>query len=280
MPVTTLSALNSAAAGTAARVIQFSGSLSGTLTDRLEQDDHRHGGRQDHRAHLTLDGSSNVILQNFTVVGLQLLRRARRTATARTAPTPITVDERRAPHLDRSPRRLRRLRRQPRHHRRQRLRDHLVDEVPLLGRRASPATPARCTTSRTWSAATTRRPATPGTCASPGTTTGGPTTSSSASRACASARTTCSTISGPSSGDNYCVGRRGELQRARREQRLRQRAATRWTRTNYSNAATIALSRNNLYSGNSGGRRRTRAPASSRRRTRTRPTTRRRCKPR
>jgi pectate lyase len=69
MPVTTLSALNSAAAGTAARVVQFSGSLSGTLTVGSNKTIIGAPGAQI-TGHISLDRSSNVILQNFTVVGL------------------------------------------------------------------------------------------------------------------------------------------------------------------------------------------------------------------
>jgi len=69
MPVTTLSALNSAAAGTAARVIQFSGSLSGTLTVGSNKTIIGAPGAKI-TGHISLSHSSNVILQNFTVVGL------------------------------------------------------------------------------------------------------------------------------------------------------------------------------------------------------------------
>jgi len=69
MSVTTLSALNSAAAGTAARVIQFSGSLSGTLTVGSNKTIIGATGAKI-TGHISLDHSSNVILQNFTVVGL------------------------------------------------------------------------------------------------------------------------------------------------------------------------------------------------------------------
>jgi pectate lyase len=67
--VTTLSALNSAAAGTAARVVQFSGSLSGTLTVGSNKTIIGAPGAKI-TGHISLDRSSNVILQNFTVVGL------------------------------------------------------------------------------------------------------------------------------------------------------------------------------------------------------------------
>jgi pectate lyase len=69
MPVTTLSALNSAAAGTAARVIQFSGSLSGTLTVGSNKTIIGAPGAKI-TGHVSIGHSSNVILQNFTVVGL------------------------------------------------------------------------------------------------------------------------------------------------------------------------------------------------------------------
>jgi pectate lyase len=69
MSVTTLAALNSAAAGTAARVIQFSGNLSGTLTVGSNKTIIGTAGAK-LTGHVSLDRSSNVILQNFTVVGL------------------------------------------------------------------------------------------------------------------------------------------------------------------------------------------------------------------
>jgi pectate lyase len=69
MPVTTMSALNSAAAGTAARVIQFSGSLSGTLTVGSNKTIIGAPGAKI-TGHISIGHSSNVILQNFTVVGL------------------------------------------------------------------------------------------------------------------------------------------------------------------------------------------------------------------
>ncbi len=69
MAVTTLSALNSAAAGATARVIQFSGSLSGTLTVGSNKTIIGAPGAKI-TGHVSLGHSVNVILQNFTVVGL------------------------------------------------------------------------------------------------------------------------------------------------------------------------------------------------------------------
>jgi pectate lyase len=69
MPVTTMSTLNSAAAGTAARVIQFSGSLSGTLTVGSNKTIIGAPGAKI-TGHISIGHSSNVILQNFSVVGL------------------------------------------------------------------------------------------------------------------------------------------------------------------------------------------------------------------
>jgi pectate lyase len=69
MAVTTLSALNSAAAGSTAKVIQFSGSLSGTVTVGSNKTIIGAAGAKI-TGHISLDHSSNVILQNFTVVGL------------------------------------------------------------------------------------------------------------------------------------------------------------------------------------------------------------------
>ena len=69
MSVTSLGALNSAAAGTAAKVVQFSGSLSGTLTIGSNKTIVGAPGAK-LTGHISLDHSSNVILQNFTVVGL------------------------------------------------------------------------------------------------------------------------------------------------------------------------------------------------------------------
>ena len=68
MVVTSLSALNSAAAGTAARVIQFSGNLSGSLTVGSNKTIIGMAGATI-SGHVEVNGSANVILQNFTVVG-------------------------------------------------------------------------------------------------------------------------------------------------------------------------------------------------------------------
>jgi pectate lyase len=67
--VTTLSALISAAGGTAARVIQFSGNLSGSLTVGSNKTIIGSAGATI-SGHVELDRSANVILKNFTVVGL------------------------------------------------------------------------------------------------------------------------------------------------------------------------------------------------------------------
>ena len=67
--VTTLSALNSAAGGTSARVIQFSGNLSGSLTVGSNKTIIGTAGATI-TGHVELDRSVNVILKNFTVVGL------------------------------------------------------------------------------------------------------------------------------------------------------------------------------------------------------------------
>jgi pectate lyase len=67
--VTTMSALNSAAAGTAAKVIQFSGNLSGSLTVGSNKTIIGTAGATI-TGHVEVDRSVNVILQNFTVVGL------------------------------------------------------------------------------------------------------------------------------------------------------------------------------------------------------------------
>jgi pectate lyase len=69
MVVTSLSALNSAAAGTAARVIQFSGNLSGSLSVGSNKTIIGTAGATI-TGHIGLGNSANVILQNFTVVGL------------------------------------------------------------------------------------------------------------------------------------------------------------------------------------------------------------------
>jgi pectate lyase len=69
MVVTSLSALNAAAAGTAARVIQFSGNLSGSLTVGSNKTIIGTAGATI-TGHVELDRSANVILQNFAVIGL------------------------------------------------------------------------------------------------------------------------------------------------------------------------------------------------------------------
>jgi pectate lyase len=69
MVVTSLSALNSAAAGTAARVIQFSGNLSGSVTVGSNKTIIGTAGATI-TGHIEVDRSANVILKNFTVVGL------------------------------------------------------------------------------------------------------------------------------------------------------------------------------------------------------------------
>jgi pectate lyase len=69
MVVTSLSALNSAAAGTAARVIQFSGNLSGSLTVGSNKTIIGMAGATIN-GHVEVDRSANVVLKNFTVVGL------------------------------------------------------------------------------------------------------------------------------------------------------------------------------------------------------------------
>jgi pectate lyase len=68
MVVTSLSALNTAAAGTAARVIQFSGNLSGSLTVGSNKTIIGTAGATI-SGHVEVDRSANVILKNFTVVG-------------------------------------------------------------------------------------------------------------------------------------------------------------------------------------------------------------------
>ncbi|HET6146028.1 MAG TPA: hypothetical protein VFH68_00730 [Polyangia bacterium] len=68
MVVTSLSALNSAAAGAEARVIQFSGNLSGSLTVGSNKTIIGSAGAAI-SGHVDVDGSANVILKNFAVVG-------------------------------------------------------------------------------------------------------------------------------------------------------------------------------------------------------------------
>jgi pectate lyase len=69
MMVTSLSALNTAAGGTTARVIQFTGKLSGTVT--VGSNKTILGGcGAEIDGHIQMSGSSNVIMRNVKVVGL------------------------------------------------------------------------------------------------------------------------------------------------------------------------------------------------------------------
>jgi len=69
MTVTSLSALNSAAGGTTARVIQLSGKVSGTVTIGSNKTILGMCGAEID-GHVQIGGSSNVIMRNIKVVGL------------------------------------------------------------------------------------------------------------------------------------------------------------------------------------------------------------------
>ena len=245
MPVTTMSALNSAAAGTAARVIQFSGSLSGTLTVGSNKTIIGAPGAKI-TGHISIGHSSNVILQNFTVVGLNCsdvpangdCQDGADAITVNGSSHHVWID-----HLDVSDGS-----------------DGNLDVTDASDCVTISWTKFHYSPSRVAGytgevhhfsnlvGGDDNATGDAGICASPGTTTGGPTTSSSASRACASARITSTTICGPSSGNNYCVAA-AVNSNVLVENNVFVNVKDTLDTTNYSNAATIALARNNLYSG-------------------------------
>ncbi len=130
--VTSASAFTSAVGGTSPGVVYVNGNLNGSVAIGSNKTIVGICGAT-FTGHLDLSRSVNVIVRNLTIVGFNC-KDADAVAAGAVLVGRRRRDDRqqRAPHLVRPRRHLGRLGREPRHDRGLRLRDHLVDEVPLL----------------------------------------------------------------------------------------------------------------------------------------------------